>query len=259
MERGTVVSTRSGTAAVWLSVVLALVLGAGPLHASNSVIKTLDVPYIHQGFDTPDDFVGNWACAPACAVMILAYYDRIAPNPIYVSSPKPGHQSDYGAYVSREYTYGEHTFSRASTYETASGYTIVGKGAWGYIWKDGIEHVLDNLLKYLQCHDVVGSFKHYDERAAKQLVQEEIDLGRPLIARNLLDPSGHYVVIVGYKIDDHGVFWYLANDPRGKAPYKVLEYGIAQPVAYTYSQLGLGEYKSRGLITIRPKSPSTKP
>jgi len=252
MKRENLARMPNRKVAVCLLVVLALMLGARLLLAADSITKVLDVPYIHQGYDTPDDFYGNWACAPACAVMVLAYYDRIAPNPIHVSWPAPGHQSDYGVYISREYTYGEHTFSHTSTLETASGYTIAGKGAWGHIWKDGIDHVIDNLIDYLKCHDLVASFEHYDERSARRLVQEEIDLGRPLIARNLLDPSGHYVVVVGYKIDEHGGFWYLANDPLGKAPYEALEYGIDQPVAYSYSQLGLGEYRSRGLMTIKP-------
>jgi len=257
MNREDCVSILGRKAAICLLAVLAFILAVCVLLASSSVTKSLDVPYVHQTYDTADDFNGSWACGPACGVMILAYYDRISPDPMHVSYPAPGHQSDYGVYVSRKYIYVKYTFLHASTLETGSG-VIVGKGAWGYIWKGGIDYVLDNLLDYLECHDLVAAFKHYDERSARQLVQEEIGLGRPLIARNLLDPSGHYVVVVGYKIDEHGDFWYLVNDPLGKTPYESWgEYGVDQPVSYSYSQLGLGEYRSRGLITIRPKTIST--
>jgi hypothetical protein len=92
---------------------------------------TLDVPYIHQVYDTPDEFVGSWACAPTSAVMILAYHGIVDPDPITVSSPSP-HTSDYGAYVSREYTYGENTYSNLHTETTGCG-TASGRGAWGYI------------------------------------------------------------------------------------------------------------------------------
>ena len=75
---------------------------------SNSTFyAVLDVPFVHQTYDTPDDFVGTWACAPTSAVMILAYYNRVLPNPINVSYPS-SHDSDYGKYISQEYTYNGH-------------------------------------------------------------------------------------------------------------------------------------------------------
>jgi uncharacterized protein YijF (DUF1287 family) len=72
----------------------------------------LPVPYIHQVYDSPDGFNGSWACAPTSAVMVLAYYERIRPHPITVSSSGT-HESDYGIYISQPYPhdYKGQTFS----------------------------------------------------------------------------------------------------------------------------------------------------
>ncbi len=96
--------------------------------------------------------------------------------------------------------------------------SAIGKGAWEYIWQDGIFNVKDNLISYLGLHDIEAPFTDQPtETQAKNLVQQEIDAGRPLIARTLLTSFGHYVVIVGYESDTQGNFWYKANDPMGKA------------------------------------------
>ncbi|NQE45318.1 hypothetical protein C5S31_04765 [ANME-1 cluster archaeon GoMg2] len=230
------------------------------LWATGGVTKDLPVPYIHQCGDTPDDFVGTYACAPTSAVMILAYYGRVPPNPITVSYPSP-HNSNYGVYVSTEYTYNGHIFSNVHT-EVITGCGIAtGKGAWGYVWQGGVGNIKDNLQKYLELHDFTTSFVNKpDEESAKKLTQQEIDNGRPLIARTYLTSDGHYAIIVGYRIDTNGNFWYLVNDPfgdesLGDEPYGpntcLGNYGVKQPVSYSYSQMHLGA-DSRGLITIQP-------
>ena len=229
--------------------------------------KILPVPYIHQTYDTPDDFVGSWACAPTCAVMILAYYGKVPKDPIWVSYPSPGHYSDYGKYISKEYTYDGHTFSHEHAQYTywvdSDGNThgcgwATGKGAWGYIWKDSSSSceacgVLTNLLEYLRIHDLIISYNHYDENSARDLVQQEIDNGRPLIGRTRLTSGGYYVVIVGYEIDAYGNFWYKVNDPFGEKPYGSGcwgKYNVHQPVTYSYSEMGLGD-STRGLVTVK--------
>jgi len=220
----------------------------------------LEVPYIHQCYDTNDNFVGSWACAPTSAVMILAYYGRISPHPMWVSSPSPGHYSDYGWYVSNEYTYGSHTFSIEHAEDTGCG-QATGKGAWGYIWKDSSSSciscgVITNLQEYLTFHDLTVFYDHYDEISARNLVQQEIDNNRPLIARTYLTGGGHYVVVVGYEIDASGNFWYKVNDTFGDKPYGDTcwgDYGIQQPVTYSYSQMGLND-TTRGLITVSPST-----
>lgn len=191
--------------------------------------KVLDnVPYIHQVYGTPDNFVGSWACGPTSAVMILAYYKRI---------PVPGQWGNYGDYVAKEYTYGGYTFDHEHTERTPCG-TAKGKGAWGYIWKDHGNNIGGNIKSYLELHDLKADYKGYNEDDAKALVQQEINENRPLIAATRLSKDGHFVVIVGYEIDINGKFWFIVNDPFGRAPYaKCKGNNVQQPVKYSYSQL----------------------
>ena len=237
--------------------------------STEPAVKTLEVPYIHQTYDTLDDFNGSWACAPTSAVMVLAYYGVIASDPIQVSYPSE-HDSEYGKYISKNYTYKDHTFSTFHPehlyWEDQDGnkhyYAWAnGTGAWGYIWKDSTASnvgggVITNLQEYLKLHDFDVKFNEtISESEAKTLVMQEINQERPLIGRTYLTSSGHYVVIVGYEIDANNNFWYLVNDPFGDAPYGDYiwgDYGVEQPVKYNYSQMKLGD-ASRGLITIAPK------
>lgn len=50
------------------------IAGSSLASPSTAITRRLDVPYIHQTYDTPDDFNGSWACAPTSAVAVLAYY-----------------------------------------------------------------------------------------------------------------------------------------------------------------------------------------
>lgn len=73
----------------------------------------LDVPVVHQLWDTSDDFDGHWACGPTSATMTLAYYGLIQPHPITVHQPW-AHESPYGWYVSNECEIGGKVWSNRS-------------------------------------------------------------------------------------------------------------------------------------------------
>jgi len=222
-------------------------------------VKILPVPYIHQCYDTPDDFKGHWACAPTSAVMVLAYYKRIDGN--------------YASHVCEPYYYnGKLVFTKSHTEPYSRDNPcgeITGKGAWGYIWKDSKQPdciscgVHANLQKYLEFHDLkVNFYSHLSEDMARRLVKGEINNGRPLIARTLMGGKyPHYVVIVGYEENLQGDFLYKVNDPFGKYPYgsNLCMGNVAeQPVTYSYSDMRLDNWKTyRGLMTISPKSVDT--
>jgi len=210
---------------------------------SEASLKMLDVPYVHQCYDTPNDFNGAYACAPTCAVMVLAYWNRIPPDPIEVASPF-GHESLYGKYVSSIYPYKEFTFANYATYIYICG-EAEGYGAWGYIWQDETGTGIKNrLAEYIGHHDLLvqGKNEEYssDEEKARRVVEKEINNERPLIALTGLSEEGHWIVIVGYEVDSNGVFWYIVNDPAGKAPYTTCCGSYEpQPVKYLYSEMGV--------------------
>ncbi|MFB6076010.1 MAG: C39 family peptidase [Candidatus Aenigmatarchaeota archaeon] len=258
-----------------ISLIIILVLLSAVFNSANikgQKIKKINVPYIHQRYDTPIEFVGAFSCAPTSAVMILAYYGILEPDPIVLYDPSR-HSSPYGKYVSREYTYSGKTFDEQKTIHDVCDKTATGKGAWGYIWQDATDKIAEgiksNLLKYLEEHDMRTSFVVSPSRSeAKEIIKKEIDDGRPLIARNYLTESGHYVVVVGYEVDSNGNFWYIVNDPNGRR-YHYKKKGnkcwgcyveedpkrknpeCLQPVKYSYDELRLGD-QSRGLILIEP-------
>jgi len=198
--------------------------------------------------------------------MVLAYHGLIEKDPIQISSisygsKPPAHVSDYGKYVSREYQYGNTTFSTESKEYIPNIGWATGKGAWGYIWTGSVAGVADGLESYLELHDLEVEFiESPTAEQVKAIVIDEIDNNSPLIARTYLTSSGHYAVITGYEIDSNGEISYYVNDPFGKKGCYHKDYGtytneIAQPVKYSYSDMGLGE-SSRGLFNVTSRLPT---
>lgn len=230
---------------------------------SGASAAKINVPYIHQRYDALDDFNGAYACAPASAVMILAYYDRLEPRSDTASYPHQ-HMTPYGYYLSETYSYKEHEFNEFHQEPGACG-TAESKGAFGYIWQGSVEGcracgVFPRMKEYLKMHDMEIEFYPTPKPSeARKLVKREIEAGRPVIARNQLTESGHYVVVVGYKRSD-GDFLYLVNDPTGYDPIQEQDpcFGCyknecPQPVNYSYSELKL-DVNYRGLLTIKPEN-----
>ena len=69
-------------------------------------VVNLEVPHIHQLWDTSDAFNGHWACGPTSATMVLAYYKLLGPKPIQTS----GHTSQFGWYVSNRFVQNGYAF-----------------------------------------------------------------------------------------------------------------------------------------------------
>ena len=170
-------------------------------------VKDLQVPYIHQCWDTPNDFDGRWACGATSAVMVLAYYEKIDPWPCECSLPY-SHTSDFGNYICRSYTYNSYTFDTMTP--DASGNSAYG--AYGYIhYSDGLAK-LGRMVDYFQKHEL-DSWEKYNPSESQ--VKAELDAGYPVPASTKLTLAGHWIVIKGYTNDGY----YIVNDPYGSKPY----------------------------------------
>ena len=162
----------------------------------------LAMPYIHQVYDTPDEFDGNWACGPTSTVMAICHWGRLDPWPITVSTPSP-HESDYGAYVSRQYTAYGTTFDRVQN--DASGNPA--EGAYGWCTDQGAAWA-SRMQDYAQRHVLSSDFDGYPTMAS---VQGYLDSGKVVVLATQLTSAGHIIAVKGYTADSKLV----VNDPYG--------------------------------------------
>ncbi len=207
--------------------------------ASKSGVN-LDVPFIHQLWDTPDSFNGYWACGAVSSLMVIAYYKLLPPHIIRVKGfPAYGvypHQSAYGFYVSEIFNYKGFTFNDSSRTENGTGFGIYGTcldnhpNGWmtsPYKTKyapskrgRGIQSAMEVILPLYIKMDIKAKGKGavYTEEEFKDLVIPILNSGDPVIVGgNINNPNpkvGHIIVIKGYMFRNGQVYW-ICNDPFG--------------------------------------------
>ena len=199
------------------------------------LVNIENVPYIHQTYDTAEDFDGRWACGAASTVMVTAYYGKLDIHSITRPNPVT-HTNDYSYYVSNEYTnnYG-YTYSRVAPSRNGVDYP----GAFGYIHYPYGAASGSNAVDYLNQHDLDASVII---SPTESQVKAELDAGHPVIASTKLTPSGHWIVIKGYTDDGY----YVVNDPWGNYPYddeEIAGWGEFEgsDVLYTWSEMKVDE------------------
>ena len=165
----------------------------------SSVVVVRDVPYVHQIYDTPDWFHGEWACGPTSVVMALAYYGQLS--------------GDYGWYVPNEYTHqsacsGEHTFDRVQ--DDAADPPNDAWGAYGTCTDNGVA-IASRMYEYAQKHDV-GHYFAFANSSTPHSVKAELD-GGALVILSTDFSGGHIVIVRGYT--DDSTTRYIVNDPAG--------------------------------------------
>ncbi len=160
------------------------------------------MPYVHQVYDTPDDFAGYWACGPTSTVMAVQAFGRLKPWPVTVSTPS-SHQSDFGAYVAYTYTAFGTTFDRMQTDSKGS----PAHGAYGWCTDDGAGwawRMQDYAKKHDLSSDFFGSSTFADLKA-------ELDAGKAVVLSTQLTSAGHLITVKGYTSDGK----LIVNDPYG--------------------------------------------
>ncbi|MFS8100624.1 C39 family peptidase [Lentzea alba] len=85
--------------------------------------------FIHQLWDTRDDFHGGSSCGPTSAVIDLVTYQLPNQFPVTVSQPQ-AHVSKWGRYITDQFSNAGNTFNRAQNDWTGTG---SWKGAHGWI------------------------------------------------------------------------------------------------------------------------------
>jgi hypothetical protein len=216
---------------------------AGPTKAMPAPIPNpevnLAVPFIHQLWDTPDEFYGLWACGPTSTAMALAYYQALEPHPITVSAP-PGmaHESLFGWYVSNAFSH------RGKTFDTAAGTPRGGwaQGIYGAVvarlcnggWCAGAANIQSVLNHFLKPLGNTARFA-YRKDTSPERIKSVLMGGHPVIASGKLFQLDHLIVIRGC-FDDAGTTRWIVNDPFGYQADRSFDGGN---VVYDWDEINL--------------------
>lgn len=173
-----------------------------PLPGQGPLLASLPMPYIHQVYDTPNDFAGYWACGPTSTVMAVQHFNRLPAWPVTVNIPSK-HTSDYGAYVAYKYTAFGTTFNRMQTDSQgkaaygAYGWCTDGGGGWAWRMQD-----------YAKKHQLSSDFASSSSFSA---IKNAIDAGKVVVLSTQLTSAGHIITVKGYTADGK----LIVNDPYG--------------------------------------------
>ncbi|MEI6632319.1 MAG: choice-of-anchor J domain-containing protein [Chlamydiota bacterium] len=195
-------------------------------------VQLSNVPYVHQVYDTPSAFDGSWACNATSALMAIQYYGRLPVHQISLPAFNgvPAHTSDYGFYVSEQYTYNGVTYS--VTFNDASGNPA--KGGYGYVHRlgDGWGQNLRNGMRdWIGNHNLASSELSATTAAAKA----QIDASHPFSLLNSLTDAGHYITVIGYENNGETV---IVNDPFGNKATGYGTYGNMDGAGVRYDWPG---------------------
>lgn len=164
---------------------------------------SIDVPYLHQVYDVPDWFNGNWACAPTTAMMVIAYYNKLPYWNCVCSNPYQ-HTSHYGRYICERYFYREMNYNLQA--QDPSGNWAMG--GYGYMWA-GSNRPYTHMAPYIGNHNITS---WRDDSPSFSLVTGELNQGYPYGLCVGLTAAGHLVLAVGQVLDWHTLIF---NDPYG--------------------------------------------
>ena len=192
------------------------VLSIKPIARVSAVQTTsqLDIPYVHQAYDTPDWFNGDYACAPTCAIMLLAYYNILPPWPTTCSWPSP-HINNWGSYVCTQYQFQQMQYIQSANDASNK----PGWGGYGYMWTGSYSPYsrMANYYTYHGVKTVQTDATPYDTAFA------EVTSGHPLSMCVMLTSAGHLVLAHGIGAEPHTFIfndcWGNKNRPGGYENY----------------------------------------
>jgi hypothetical protein len=176
-----------------------------------------NLPFIHQLFDTSDDFnAGHDSCGIVSTFMAIQHYAKLPPNPI-ICSRGGTHSSPFGFYVSEKYSFQGHTFNIPSENVPGWGASDAGYfGGFGYFLQDNPGGSLQRSQRLAEIISLHGLTSEIDENVLGETgflkICGEIDAGNPVVLLSAITSAGHYLTCIGYVRAQHTL---LFNDPYG--------------------------------------------
>ncbi len=171
----------------------------------------VDVPWMHQRWDTPDWFNGSWSCGPSSCMMAAQYYDRLTPDSIWCSSPSPGHWAPWGGYIPSIFTF------LGVTYDIwgLSPGSVWVQGAHGFICRDAGGAYWNYICEFLENCGLSSGWAG----TGWSTLTDEIDASWPVVCSSTIYYSGgtygHIILFTGW----YGDRTVVVNDPYGDANY----------------------------------------
>ncbi len=184
-----------------------------------SVSKIEDVTYLHQVYDTPNDFNGHWACNATSAMMTIAWRGVLPHWDTTVSVPS-SHVSHWGNYIANVYDFGGHTFNESS----ADPNGVSFHGGYGYITRNDWADTKGYMRDYLRIH---GLESDVDWSPSWDKVVSEVAARQPFVVLSSITTAGHYTVTIGNYTDQHSMVF---NDPYGNKNQGYMNYNGAGAV-----------------------------
>ena len=209
------------------------------------LVASLTMPYVHQVYDTPNDFNGNWACGPTSTLMAIGHLGRLSKWPVTVNIPSK-HTSNYGAYVAYKYTSNGTTFSRMQKDPSGK----ASYGGYGWCTENGAAWAW-RMQDYAKKHGSSSKPIKSDFYSGKGIadVQKYLNMGRVVVLSTKLTSAGHIVTVKG--ITSSGKL--LVNDPYGDKNQGYKNYK-GENAQYTWAQVG-----TKWFITVYGDVISTDP
>lgn len=179
------------------------------------------MPYIHQVYDTANNFNGHSACGATSALMAIQYYNVLPTHPITVSTPT-SHTSNYGWYISNVYTQGR-TFNIYGADPNGNQFA----GGYGYIIQNNWEDTKGHMAEYIRYH---GRTSSVDWSPTFTEAKTNIDGNHPFVILTSLTSAGHYITCRGYYKSQYSLVF---NDPYGNKNSGYMNYS-GSLVAYDW-------------------------
>ena len=236
-----VVARRRGTIPVVTGQTLQPALAIPERPGTAATLSVISMPYVHQVYDTPNDFNGNWACGPTSTLMALQHFGRLPKWSHTVNTPTP-HSSDFGAYVGYKYTAFGHTFNRVQN--DASGKPA--QGAYGWCTENGAAWAW-RMQDYAKHHNLNSDFSG---SVSFSKVEAELNAGKVVVLSTKLTSAGHIITVKG---TSGGKL--VTNDPYGDRNLPSYPNTKGEGAVYTWAKVAAKWY-----ITVHgtPSQPSAE-
>lgn len=169
--------------------------------------NNLDIPYIHQVYDTEDGYSHKYGCCAAATASMAIMYYKIFPHWDVTASSPYSHTSHWGKYIGDIYKY------RSYTYDDPA----YSGGIDSYHWSSGSPN--SKMRQLLENHGLTSA-QHWTTNCTYSRISSDVEEGYPYLLCVMLTTSGHLILAKGIYDDAKKLLYY--NDPYGNqnsSPY----------------------------------------